>query len=32
MGSQVDFCHIDQPAITNLKLCTNKVITLLAEV
>ena len=32
MGSQVDFCHIDQPPVRKVKLCTEEIKTALAEV
>ena len=32
MGSQVDFCHIDQPPARKVKLCIKEIKTLFAEV
>ena len=32
MGSQVDFCHIDQPPVIKVKLLTEEIKTALAEV
>ena len=32
MGSQVDFCHIDQPPVNEVKFCTEDIKTALAEV
>ena len=32
MGSQVDFCHIDQPPVRKMKLCTEEIKTPLVEV
>ena len=32
MGSQVDFCHIDQPPVRKVKLCTEEVKIALVEV
>ena len=32
MGSQVDFCHNDQPPVRKVKLCTDEIKTALAEV
>ena len=32
MSSQVDFCHIDQPPVRKVKLCTEEIKAALAEV